>query len=120
MATLPPLQIGHELTVAWMAALHKAIYGGDPTFEQIVGKMLAALGSQLAGDGRADAGDAEFKLLQDRLKLLGLNFERSEVKTEELSVPSAPGPQPTKRYCFRAPDIGPICVTIPTHFNERS
>ncbi|AUG76271.1 hypothetical protein CFP65_1372 [Kitasatospora sp. MMS16-BH015] len=103
----------HELDVAWILALWKAIHGGDPSPEVAEPAVLAAaaLASQLAASHGGSA--LTFPQLQERLAGFGVTVthgpeREAAAQTDEegrLSTVS-------RQYCFHY-NGGTSCVDVP-------
>ncbi|MFE0462816.1 hypothetical protein ACFW1A_26535 [Kitasatospora sp. NPDC058965] len=112
MAQTKELQL-HELDVAWILALWKAIHGGDPSPEVDGSAVLAAaaLASQLAATH--GSGSLTFAQLQQRLGEVGIEVTRGDApKAEALHVDEPHPVSPTRQYCFRY-NGDRICVDVP-------
>ncbi|GAA2811359.1 hypothetical protein GCM10010441_40020 [Kitasatospora paracochleata] len=104
----------HELDVAWIIALWKAIHGGDPSPEVEGTTVLAAaaLASQLAATHRNSS--LTFSQLQQRLGEVGIEVSRGGAGPKAEALHSE-GPQslpPTRQYCFRY-NGETYCVDVP-------
>ncbi|MEV4561776.1 hypothetical protein AB0K51_33015 [Kitasatospora sp. NPDC049285] len=103
----------HELDVAWIIALWKAIHGGDPApdVEGTTVLAAAALASQLAATHRTSS--LTFDQLQQRLGEVGIEVSRGDAPKVEARHTEEPQSLPaTRQYCFRY-NGERYCVDVP-------
>jgi hypothetical protein len=115
------LEIAHEIDVAWLIALKKAIGGGDPGPEgegeltELLARSFATqLGARNAGNPAATIANLSKLGIKVRAKIENeeLHLENAGHLTkfrESFSSPRQPLP---RRICIVIPNFGEFCWTI--------